>query len=80
MQPRDEEAAAQGPPHKKRLLDEGNLQEIEDDAAAPAPSSLPPGESAGVLLCLPQPHQVSPQVSQLVCFYGCPSPIKSPAR
>ena len=54
VQARDEEAAAaQGPPHKKRLLDEGNQQEIEEDPAAPAPSSLPPGESAGVLLCLP---------------------------
>ena len=54
VQVRDEEAAAkQGPPHKKRLLDEGNQQEIEEDPAAPAPSSLPPGESAGVLLCLP---------------------------
>ena len=53
VQARDEEAAAtQGPPRKKKLLDEGSLQEIEEDAAAPSASSLPPGERAGVLLCL----------------------------
>ena len=53
VQARDEEAAAaQGPPHKKRLLDEGSVQVVEEDAAAPAPSSLPPGELAGVMLCL----------------------------
>ena len=81
VQGRDEKAAAtQGPPHKKRLLDEGSVQVVEEDAVAPAPSSLPPGEPAGVMLCLPQPHQVSHQVSQLVCCYACPSPIKSPTR
>ena len=57
VQARDEEAAAtQGPPHKKRLLDEGSLQEIEEDAAAPSASSLPRGEPAGVLLCLLSSH------------------------
>ena len=43
-QARDEEATAtQGPPHKKRLLDEGSLQVTEEDLA-PAPSVPPPGE------------------------------------
>ena len=52
VQTRDKEAAAaQGPPHKKRLLDEGSLQAREEDTAAPAASSLPPGEPAGVMLC-----------------------------
>ena len=53
IQARDEqEAATQSPPHKKRLVDEGSLQVIEEDAEALAPSSLPPGEQAGAMLCL----------------------------
>ena len=66
VQGRDEEAAStQGPPHEKRLLDEGRLPAIEGDAAAPAPSSLPPGEPVGVLLCL-----LSNVVEVAVCVWG----------
>ena len=44
IQARDEEAAAmQCQPHTKKLIDERSLRVIEEDAAAPSPSSLPSG-------------------------------------
>ena len=53
VQARDEKAAAtQCPPQEEKLLDEGILQAIEENAAALALSSLPLGGPVGVMLCL----------------------------